>query len=245
MQQLGPWKDANWIGIILPELLWMGLLNHYYGFKEGAQLSLGLARASAQATGVNPKEFKKKFGKAPKQTFSNTSAYKTLNAQQQQDVIKYLKLWHQLEPFIHALTPLAVFYPDCPLNFLFEATAVSKEDANLDEFKQVLSTFFDKYDKPAIFMMANAVYIAFCTNKLKVIVSDNRDSNQDSALANFPAIQYYPDTDESKIVGAGIRSTVNMLVAGDESSQEWPNYFWNRGLKLEACDYQGIYQRYE
>jgi len=245
MQQLGPWKDANWIGTILPELLWIGLLNHYYGFKEGAALSLGLARASAQTTGINPKEFKKKFGKALKQTFSNTSAYRSLTAQQKQSVIECLRLWHQREQFIHALTPLVVFYPDCPLNFLFGGTAVSKEEANLEEFKHVLSTFFDKYDKPATFMMANAAYIAFCTNKLKIIVSDNRDSNQDSALANFPAIQYYPDTDESMIVGASIRSTVNMLVAGEESSQEWPNYFWNRGLELDACDYQGIYQRYE
>jgi hypothetical protein len=245
MQQLGPWKDANWIGTIIPELLWIGLLNHYHGFTKGAALCLALAHASAQATGINPEEFKKKFGKAPKQLFSNTSAYKSLTAQQQQNVITYLKMEHQIESFIDALAPLAVFYPDCPINFLFEGRSVREREISLEDFSHVLSSFFDKYDKPAMFMMANAVYIAFCTNKLKIIVSDNRHSKEDSSLANFPAIQNYPDTDESRVVGAGIRATINRLVAGGDSSQEWPNYFWNRGLELETCDYQGIYETYE
>jgi hypothetical protein len=110
MQQLGPWKDANWLGTVLPELLWIGLLNQRYGFKDGAELSLALARAATQATGIEPEEFKKKFGQGPKQMFGAASAYRSLTSAQRRDVIDRLELTHHRGPIIDGLSPLFVFY---------------------------------------------------------------------------------------------------------------------------------------
>jgi hypothetical protein len=245
MQQLGPWKDANWLGTVLPELLWIGLLNQCYGFRDGAELSLALARAATQATGIEPKEFKKKFGKGPKKMFGAASAYRSLSPAQRRDVIDRLEVLHHRGPIIDALSPLFVFYSKCPLNFLFEGTAIDRAAVRLEGFKDALSSFFDKYDIPATFMMATAVYIAFCTNKMRVVVSDNRDSDHDSALANLPAIKDYPNTEEARIVGGSIRNAANMLVVGENPLDDWPACFWNCGLELERCDYERIYQQYE
>lgn len=245
MQQIGPWKDANWVGVILPELFWIGLLNDYHGWVRGAELSLFLARAATRATGIDPKEFRKKFGKGPKQMFATTTAYLSLTDEQRRQVIEDVKKAHQWEPMINALAPLNSYYPNCPLNFLFEGQAHEKDEDDLEHFKTVLSELFDRYEEPATFLMANAMYIAFCTNKMRVIVSDDRSSKEDSALANLPAIKDFPNTEESRLVAASIRASIGVLVTGETESREWPDYFWNRGLELEACDYRRIYETYE
>jgi hypothetical protein len=244
LQQIGPWEDANWIGVILPEILWIGLLNDYRGWAEGAELSLSIARAAAEATGIDPKEFKKQFGKSPKQMFATTTAYASLSADQRRKVLNHLNKTNQLEVIRAALTSLVTFYPSCPLTFLFEAGPGNATNGNLEHLKTVLSQLFDRYERPATLAMANAMYIAFCTNKMRVIVKD-RNLKQESALANLPAIKDFPDTEESRLVGAGIRASMGVLVTGAKELREWPDYFWNRGLQLEECDYKTIYEWYE
>lgn len=74
-------------------------------------------------------------------------------------------------------------------------------------------------------------------NKLKVF--------EGQSLANFPAIQYYPETEDSRIVAAGIRATINVLWGTEKALTDWADYFWNRGLELETCNFQEIYDRFE
>jgi hypothetical protein len=79
-------------------------------------------------------------------------------------------------------------------------------------------------------MFANAVYIAFCTNKMRAL--------QGTGFDNFPAIENYPETEESRAVAAEVRATVYSLLS--ETPQDWESYFWNRGLEIEPCDYDGV-----
>jgi hypothetical protein len=144
MQQLGPWKDANWIGSILPDLLWIGLLNDYHGLKKGAELSLSLARAATQASGIDPREFNKKFGKAPKHWFATASAYNLLSQEQQLEMVKLLKQSSQLAQLVEALAPLVAFYPKFPLNFLFEGEIPTGKKEDLESLKTLLPKLFDK-----------------------------------------------------------------------------------------------------
>lgn len=234
---LFPSEDVRWSGHIIPELLWLGLLNEHCGWQQGAALSLELARASAKATGVDPKEFQKKFGRGPKQWFASTSSYITLTDQQRVDVVASLKpaSLHQIRA---ALNSLAALYHECPLSFLFEGVAPNPTDIDLENFKRIVGSHFDKEGVSAVRTLTNAVYIAFCTNKLRVIVSDDGKAPTDPKLRNFPAIEQYPNTEESKIVASEVRGTVFCLFEKNQS--EWSDYFWNRGLEIEPCDYEGV-----
>jgi len=71
--------------------------------------------------------------------------------------------------------------------------------------------------------------LAFDSGMLKV--------NKDLALAKFPEIEKYPHTELSKRVASGIRSTLNVFFGSDSYSapSNWPCYFWNRGLEIDAC----------
>lgn len=228
--QSGPFHEVKWVDCILPELVWLGLINERYDLAKGADMALSLARAAVKTKNLPSKIW-----------FAPTSAYAAFTEEQKSEVIKILKLSNDLEPLKEALDPLAAFYPECPLNFLFEGKFPSRENSkgNLELFKVFLSTLFNRWEKPATLMQANAVYIAFVTNLLKV--------KKGLALANFPAVAAFPNTEESRQVAASVRATVNQFfgVHFCEKSSPWPAYFWNRGLNLESCDFQRVYEAYE
>jgi hypothetical protein len=78
-------------------------------------------------------------------------------------------------------------------------------------------------------MQANGVYIAFVTGKLQVA--------RGLSLANFPAIEKYPETEESRRVASGVRMVVNMFIGmARQSPNDWQKYFWNRGLELARAN---------
>ncbi len=219
--QLGPFSEVKWVDCVLPELLWLGLLNEAYGVAKGAALALRLARAAVKAAGNT-------------RWFGSTSAYASLDNAQKTEVLKTLAASDQ-QSLQRAFLPFLVFYPECPLTFLFEGSGQweSESEKLLAEFKAFLATLFDKVEKRATFMQANAVYIAFVTGKLKVA--------KGLSLANFPAIKKYPDTSESRRVASGVRAVVNTFIGmAEKSPTDWPKYFWNRGLELEPCELDPI-----
>lgn len=217
MLQVGNVEGISISQRIIPEFLWMAILNDDYGWKGGAELSLFLARAAAQATGISPSEFEKSFGQAPKELFATTTAYGTLTEEQKSQLIRSLKLSFKWESLVKALAPLVAYYPKCPLSFLFEGALVSGTKEDLEHLKAVLKELYDKYTKQAVSMFSNAVYIAFCTNKMRAL--------QGTGFDNFPSIQNYPDTEESRAIAAGVRATVYTLIG--DTPPDWVNYFWN------------------
>ncbi len=80
-------------------------------------------------------------------------------------------------------------------------------------------------------VQATVVWLAFDAGLLKV--------HEGLALAQFPKIEEYPNTEISKKVGASIRGTLNMLFGKDHllsNAGKWSRYFWNRGLALAPCE---------
>lgn len=213
-------RETSWIENELPELLWLSLLNKQYGLDKGANLALSLARTVTKI--MNPHK---------KVWFAPISTYATLSEKQKYEVIETLRLTNDLESLQRAFIPLATFYPNCPLNFLFEGKLPNPKCYNrtLKQFKVFLPTLFDKWEKEATFIQANAVYIAFGTDMLRV--------KRDTSLDNFPAVAEFPKTEESKQVAAGVRALVLAFFGHtfEEIPTSWSRYFWNRGLELEPC----------
>lgn len=226
---LGPLQEVGWLDYSLPELLWLGILNEKCSFERGADLAISLA-----------KEADKAYAGEIKKWFAPVSMYNLLNSEQRNDVLKGLTQSNRLEPLKKALSSFISLYPKCPLNFLFESPLPRLDNfsAELEIFKGLLSKLYDKTTVEATFMQANAIYIAFVTDKLKVF--------EGTSLANFPEIEKYPHTEESRRIAGSIRDAINVLIGTDcDKTSEWLGYFWNRGLELEPCDFQRIFETYE
>jgi hypothetical protein len=213
-------REVKWIDVLLPELLWLALLNHQHGLMRGAELAVAVARVGV--TTILP---------AKKVWFGPISAFEKMGEQQQQSAIAAFRDQGHLENLRLALRSLVALYPECPLAFVFEGEVPRGERSDhLSQLKAVLADLFDKTGKAATLMQANAVYIAFATDMLFVSSS--------TSLAKFPAVASYPDTEEAKQVGAAARTAVMAFLGSSyDASSPWPRYFWNRGLEVDSCSF--------
>jgi hypothetical protein len=223
MLTLGVFKEVGWKENILPELIWVALINEKYGPRDGAELCLKVAQAAIEAVSDPDKK--------QKPLYAGASSFALLNDAEQNKMVELLDKKSKLWPVRAALQPLVFFYPECPMSFLFRDNAANRNDGTPDiqVIKRILDAHFNRWDKPATMVQANAVYIAFVTGKLKVF--------EGLSLANFPAIQNFPETEESLQVAGAVRGTVSTFFGGeaDYLRTSWPSYFWNRGLELEGC----------
>ena len=224
--QLGNFHDIAWKWTTLPELLWLGLLNYSCGLKLGSDLALLLAKAAVQVSPSHPK-----IWHAP------ISSYILLTEAHKAEVLNILRSAGHLDSLRKPLAPLVAYYPQCPVAFLFESElpGIDEYTPTLETFKNFLTQMYAKYDTLATLAQANAIYIAFATDMLKVVKT--------SALADFPAIANFPNTEQSKRVAASIYASIPALMGAflDQNFQgkqsEWSTYFWNRGLEIEPCVY--------
>ena len=218
IDKLGPIKETSWIKQIVPELIWIALLNHRYGFQQGADLSLSLAKATKEATGKD-------------EWYAPISSFYPLSNVQKDKILELLDKENKLNSLSTGLFPLNYYYSKSPLNFFNgkKSQESIKKAVYLTEIKNVLTSLYDRHSKEATFTQANAIYICFVLGKLKVTSS--------SALANFPEIENYPNTEESKKIAAFVRASINGFIGMDLDDRltDWQAYFWGRGLEIDNC----------
>ena len=129
-----------------------------------------------------------------------------------------------------ALEPLIALYPECPLRHLFISLPVFS-DKHVNTMKRVVGNLFQRSERDPMMVQATAIWLAFDSGKLKVF--------KRLALSNFPEIEKYPDTEESRKIGASVRATLNLQFESlmqSEESISWRNYFWKRGMQLSDCE---------
>ena len=132
---------------------------------------------------------------------------------------------------MYSLNPLISLYPKCPFSFLgAKNSAQIDESKEIEKLKTLVLNLFDKGDRIAMLVIANALQIGFNTDMLAIATGV-------TFLNNFEEITKYPTTEESRMIAAGIRATYNMVMGICDFGVDWPNYFWNRGLEISPCEY--------
>ena len=209
--------ETPWLDDILPELLWIALMNSRFGIKRGTELCVELAKTATS------------YASRGQGAFVFMSEYGQLTPNEQDHVKVQLTDSGILGHLTDALQVLATHYPECPLTFLWstEMPPPEKQDS-LQKLKQLILELADRRGVAATFMQAVAVYVYFLNDKLIV--------PSGSTLANFPAIEEYPETDLSRMVASSIRASVNGFSASLNLSADWRRYFWDRGSTLEPCE---------
>jgi len=208
--------DVNWVDRPLPELFWLAVLNEELGLHRGIELASSIAKEAVSAPG------------AQRIWYAPVSAYCTLNESQQKAVIAALESQEHIQDLRQALGGLVALYPECPLIFLYESVpAMKNREIVIQRLKQVMADLFDKTTKAATFMQASAIYMAFVTKRLTVAPN--------LSLANFPAIEHYPATEESMRIASSVRASISAFFGVIDVPKWWPGYFWNRGLEIDQC----------
>lgn len=220
LTDLGPFRETPWVNVTMVELFWIACLHDESGLIQGASLAAALSKAAMDQ-------------RPPRNLpcYAAASSFTNLSSTETTAVCELLKAQGQLEAIQKSLADLQYFYPHSPLSFLFDESSmeVSDESGALKKLKDRLSLLYDKTTRQAILMQGTAVYIAFLCGKFKV--------QSNSALADLPDLEQYPETEKSKIIAAAVRSITPMLIRPREEDfeSEWSLYFWNRGFDLEPC----------
>lgn len=219
---LGGLREISYIDSIIPELIWIALLQDRCGRKEGVELARAFSKAAIESAVHEKKVF-----------FGHVSAYAELSEEERESALTSLEQTGDLERLRQVLMPLISFYPECPLSFLFPGgvPALQNRDRALSEFKLLLNELYDRTSRTAVFALATFMYLGFLGDAVKVF--------ENLTLAKFDEIEKYPSTDLSKQIASGIRSFALVFFGrfAEEKPSPWPRYFWNQGLKLEKCEF--------
>jgi len=217
LAEIGTLNEVSWADRLLPELLWIGLLNAEYGVATGAHVCTEVVHAA--------KPELKELGRNV--MLCSTSAFGLFGRDQLARIQERLESAGVLSDLQGAISPLCGAYPKCPLSGLVRRTEdVEPATARI---REVLPSLFNRREEAATFVQIHAVYMMFVQGCLTV--------SRTTSLGNFPAVQAYPRTEESRRIASACRGVVNVLLSDplDEGGMSWPGYFWNRGLELEKC----------
>ena len=216
MLQYSNLEASGWMDDRVPELIWIALLNHRLGMRDGTTLATEIAKAAANCL------------PSSKDAFAAASDFRNIPEEELGSIRASLASQGLLPRASFALAALTDYYPDFPLRFLKDEEEPSEhsEKSDLNDLSEAIKSIGNRESREAISAQAAIVYIHFVNDKLRV--------SADSALANFPAVQRYPVTDESRKVAASIRSLVIALLSRN-ADQSWPRAFWNTGRTLGQC----------
>jgi hypothetical protein len=220
---LGPLQEISWVKTMIPEFVWIALIQEHYGHSKGVSLITSMTRLARKCA---PSE--------KIRIFATISCFSEITSHEQLGLQSELGASGELFQIQKALTPLIVFYPECPLRFLFSATPslTDADNEQLESFKTLVAGLYDKTSKNTMMVQATAVWLAFDSGALRV--------SEGLALASFPEIEEYPNTELSQKVAASIRASVHMFFTEHHypASSIWPQYFWDRGFEIDRCYFQ-------
>lgn len=138
-----------------------------------------------------------------------------------------------LSQLTECLTDFLNLYPECPISKMVGSRPTGIVDVGyLLRFEKRMGEVEDKRSRNGVLIQAQAIYLGFVLGRLHV--------KRGLALADFPEVEHYPDTEKSLAVGASICATVNMLAGTTLPKYQddaWVQYFWRRSLDLHPLDF--------
>jgi hypothetical protein len=215
-------EGVSWKSTTMVELLWIALLVQEYGLRKAIPTSLSLARSTHEILSTDGFHW-----------FAATSSYDNLSETAQNEIRERVKDEGHLADLQKGLATLVRLYPRCPFNFLFDSEITYDEyEDGIERLKKVVASMYDKRSTLPIHAQSQAVYISMATDSLAI--------PEGSLLSQIEEVKNYPDTDLSRQVGASVCAMCNgqMVMNLEDGEGEWVDYFWNRGLEVDACEYQ-------
>lgn len=211
--------EMSWVNTMIPELLWIALIQEKYGLERGVEIVTSFTRDIRASEPSRNGVIWAAAGKYASICRGELRAIVQANGE------AYTNELHT------ALLPLATWYPSCPLSALFPDDLPVAHPEGLAHLKAVVANLFERSAQEAVFVQAIAIWIAFDSGRFKVAPH--------LALADFPQIEKYPNTERSKKIAGSIRATLNVMFGDTEllaSGTDWPITFWNRGIEIDPCE---------
>lgn len=168
----GQMNEVSWVNRILPELIWMGVLNDNFGMRRGIELSSELARLANET-----------YAEQKSPNFAFASSYSVLDADKKNLLLEKLETKRILADLRNGLIGFLNLYPKSPVSFLRIALDNGSEHL-IGSMKATLEHYFFRREQPAMVLQANVVYVAGICGKL-FYTNNVKPPNLDALVSNF------------------------------------------------------------
>lgn len=216
MKQLPQMRSLSYVDDMLPELLWLGLINDRIGAASGTRFFKEFLGATepvrSQMKGTN---------------LALASSYGVLDAAARGLLIQELTSRDLLGSLTDYLQPLLVLYPLFPLGFLGSPGTPRSNRELVDELETCVSRHADKHETPGIVLSGDVLLSRLVTRTIKFADTIK--------LPDFEAIFTAPESEEAQRAAAFMRSNA-LAELGMNAPNPWPEYFWRRSYELSPCE---------
>lgn len=214
-------SPVNWYRDFLPEFLWIALLCDQQGYRVAVNNAIKLSDTINSVI----HDTKRTGG------FCVASDYLSLSDEERKLVISKIdqELGKILDP---CLGTILKFYPDFPMGWLVSDKWVEKTSVGLEGLESIKSAVrarVDRFSKPAMECQVLAWAMMCKSGKIQYPAG--------MEIPDPNLISEYPDTDESKKMGAHVRASLKAFVLIRERKSNWVSSFWRHSFEISPCEY--------
>jgi hypothetical protein len=179
----------SWASHTMPELIWWDVLADKVSHRFAAKVAEEIGQ-----------HFKGRENRDCWWAF--ISDYSQLTDEDADRLRKHLLGKGVMPQVTESLADFLDLYPECPISRLSDRRPTGIVDiAYLARFENRMKELEDKRSRNGVLVQAQALYLGFILGKLFV--------KRGLALADFPEVQNYPNSEKSLRVGAAVCSSVN------------------------------------
>lgn len=216
MMQLPNLKCVGYVDNILPELIWIGLINEEIGFVPGARFIEKIFRS------INTIDSKETL-----HNFAYASSFEKLSIENKILLISKFEELDILNDLKKYIAPLTLLYDNFPLNFIGPPLTVFSKEYLIKKIFSCVDKCRDKYSVPGLVLIGSHMIFRLVTGRIKFA--------QDMKIPDFNTIISNPDSDEAKLAAGFLRSSILTDYPMAQLNNNWPKFFWNHNYKLSPC----------
>lgn len=209
-------RSYSYVNDLLPELLWLGLVNDYSGYVRGRDVLECVVKVG-------------KDWDLPIKNFALQSAYTSLSDEQKSKVLESWEESGLLDSIRSAIAPLVLLYEMCALRFVGPPAQVVSQNLLIERLERVVGSVSDKYETPGIMLHG-----ALLMNNL---IAGRVHFSSHIQLPDFNAVVDRPGSEEARRAGSFIRASTMAQIGFVNPPTEWAQYFWAVSYGLTSCDY--------
>ena len=218
MMQLPVNKDISYVKDMLPELIWIGLINEKIGYIRGARLIEKIFLAVDEVT-VEGQEG----------NYALMSCFKKLSADQKNTIVNSIRSKGVLDVMQDSIAPLTLLYDECPLAFFGPPPNVYSQQKLVATIKWCVGKTIDKYDTPAIVLHGAMLLERLVTKTIKF--------SADMDLPNFNSVINSPGSKEAKRAAGFMRANGLAEFSMMKVGHAWAEHFWNKNIEISLCEF--------
>ena len=219
MMQIPNMEEVSYVHQILPEIIWIGLLNDKVGYKQGVSIASRISKMAYEIKGDDPHT-----------NFSFASNFSTLPTKQKIILKARLSDEALLTTLQEALLPLTILYNSFPMAFLKTETSIKKQ-ALVERMRECVKRHFDKYETPSLVAQSLVVYTLGITGCLYFA--------SHIKAPDLNALIEEPGSEAAKYAASFVRTNAMIECMNIKKSRadDWARSFWNQSYTLDQCDF--------